>query len=151
MASKERRERSVAEVLRAISEDPEGSESLRYLDIIDAKVNAIFTFIGVLIAAVIIFISKDTGYSTIPVFGYDVSQKIAIFSSLAILLVASLFALSCIHIISLKAYARQSRTDRDVIVRINRVAESRRWRYLVALRLTTLGTIAAAFSVFLSF
>lgn len=143
-------ERSIAEILQSISQDPEGNESLTYLDIIDAKVNAIFTFIGVLLAAVIIFISQGSAYSTQELFGVIVSQKLFVFLSLGILLSASLFALSCIFIISLTAFARGERKEREIIARLNKIAESRRRRYMIALRLTTLGTVTAAFAVFLS-
>ena len=141
---------TAAEALANLRDDPRGKHWLLYLDIIDAKVSAIFTFIGILIAAVVIFISRDEAYVSLDLFGVLLSQKIFIFASLAVLLVASLLALSCIHIIELVKLVERADTDEEAVERLGKIALSRRWRYLASLRLTALGTIIACFAVFMS-
>ena len=136
-------------ILRDLKNDPVGSHALTYLDVIDAKVNAIFTFIGVLMAGLIIFIANDA----------DIGQRISLSSSIEFqlkwvvivsmlkLLVAAIFALSCIHIIDLPSLLSAKRELSDAVISVQRIARSRRWRYLLALRLTALGTITTSIAV----
>ena len=145
------RNASVSEAIALIKEDPQGNHALHYLDIIDAKVNAIFTFIGVLIAAVVIFISGEIEYVEKTFWGFIISQRYFVFGALGILITASIFALSCLHIIEIGSLVRRKKSADRVLKQINKITRSRRWRYLIALRLTAFGTLLAATAVFLSF
>ena len=126
-----------------INSDVVGSHALGLLDIIDAKTASIFTFIGVLIATNVIFITSRDDFSEAQFRFQNYLEGISLLS----LIGAALFALSCIHIVDLRKMVLDDRSTKLTIERLVKIAIWRRRRYLIAFWLTGMGTIMTSFIV----
>ncbi|MEM8617352.1 MAG: hypothetical protein AAGF20_10495 [Pseudomonadota bacterium] len=128
-----------SEVMLKLRANPKSDEALRVLDIVDSKVSALFTFIGILIAAVLIFASSPEPTQWL--------GEITIYLSLAVLLIASLLCLSCLNLIDIRAITARQLTTENVFEKLDQIAASRRKRYLIALGLTVVALFSATISV----
>ncbi len=127
---------NTAEILKSAL----GYNACYLMDVIDGKVSALISYIGILIAAVLIFATREHGYEF-------AAQRPLIQASLAAAIMAALFALSCLYTINNDGREKRLASLDKTIRSLDRAARSRLRRYLTALILSVISTILTAAAV----
>ena len=133
---------------RAHRDNPLISDALSTLDIIDAKVGVLIQFVGILIAAVLIFITGSGAAASLEIGVISFRGFDLIYLSLTLLAIAALVSLSCVWIINMHAITEKDKqTPGYVVEHIQFVCRSRRARYKIAYWFTFLGFVTSAIAI----
>lgn len=136
----------VEEVLRSIRSDPVFADRLYTLDAIDTKVSALIQFVGIMIAALLVFASGGALRDIADGSGHLILVRTLMLAALLALSTSALIALSCIWIVSIDALAR-NKSESQILDRLTDVAVSRRMRYKVAFAFAAIGLLSTIVSV----
>ncbi len=128
-------------MLAAVRADPVGGYALFLLNAIDSKVGALFTVLGILIAALLLFNGQPELRPENVALGLALKAVNA--AALGMALVAALLSLSCINIVHIIDLGRRGRDVAAVVGRLDGIAKGRRRRYLAALYLTAATLLAS--------
>ena len=133
------------QIVADVREHPLGKNACYIMDVIDTKVASIVTYIGILIAALLLFMVEliPSGGG----FRVGLSTETVAVIGLALLACAAVLSLSCVYIVNIEAVARKTNCLEETIERLHAIAMSRKRRYLTSLTLTIFATLVAVAAI----
>lgn len=133
--------------LEALKASPKGADALYSLEVIDTKTSPLVSFIGILLAGILVFSGKDSPWDTLDLGIFSLSQAYFVAAALSTLLLAAMLSIFNLNIFIFGKIVRRCKSTEAIIERIHNISLRRQLAHKASLYLTFFATIATSIAV----